>query len=184
MQITHCYYINTENTKTHKYALHTHIDPFSHESSTAPSFINISTPHTHTHTHLPSSQLLRSFLYVSQVNGLKEDVRGAEDTELLCTFLPSSWLLSNWHHWPKPFLIKLSWCARIWLFLPRLSLIYSFNSCFSSATCHLFLLLYYPLAFHFHSFYYHPHPLPLLYVRLSASLSFSLYSTSLSSSFW
>lgn len=45
---------------------------------------------THTHTHLPSSQLLCSFLYVSQVNGLREDVRGAEDTVLLCSFLPSS----------------------------------------------------------------------------------------------
>ena len=61
---------------------------------------------------------------MSQVNTLKEDVRGAEDTEPRCTFLPSSWLLNNWQPWIRRFvlffflffLMEPSWCARIWSF--------------------------------------------------------------------
>lgn len=102
----------------HKQAPHTPIDPHSHDSHTALSFINISTPHTHfnnlkrvywsrrsvhahTCTHLPSRQLLCSFLIREPSKWAEEGRLAEQGTQRLCTFLPSSWLPGNWHPWLK-----------------------------------------------------------------------------------
>lgn len=58
--------------------------------------------HTHTHTPFPSSQLLCSFPYVSQVNGLRENVRSRGHRDAV-QFLPSGRLLSKWHTWLQLF---------------------------------------------------------------------------------
>lgn len=227
MQRTHTLmHKHTLRRNTHTHAPHTCIDPFSPESSTAPSFINISTPdththtlfkqkkgiagqrpRTHTHTHLLFAQLLCS-PPLCEPSKYAEGGRQRSRGHRAALHFPAKQLTfkqlatrgSGFLFFPDGTELM---CKNLITFYLRALSFTHLLLLFSSASCYLFLSPHYPpLAFHLHPtvsllpvhFYYIPPSSPpsppslppyhfYISVPLCASLPFSLYSTSLSSSF-